>query len=99
MGDDQTSGGGFRERQHGSDSAEVTVLSVDVQVTLEHTFTVTFKVCLKLKFTLSIFCKLVFRSASIQLTTSIQKQVPVLYFVFFDNPFHLDLHHNTKEYI
>lgn len=47
MGDDQTSGGGFRERQHGSDSAEVTVLSVDVQVTLEHTFTVTFKVCLK----------------------------------------------------
>lgn len=42
MRDDQTNGGGFRERQHGSDSAEETVLSVDVQVTLEHTFTVTF---------------------------------------------------------
>lgn len=35
MGDDQTNGGRFRERQHGSDSTEVTVLSVDMQVTLE----------------------------------------------------------------
>lgn len=35
MGDDQTNGGRFRERQHGSDSTEVTVLSVNMQVTLE----------------------------------------------------------------